>query len=52
MTLASENAVQLSRKDTKSTGYFVSYASVVLTEVYSVMVNSEELTGTTECLAL
>jgi hypothetical protein len=37
----------------KGTEYFVSlYTSVVITEEYNVMVNSEELIGTTECMAL
>ena len=37
----------------KGTEYFVSlYTSVVITEEYSVMVNSEELIGTAEYLTL
>jgi hypothetical protein len=37
----------------KGTEYFVSlYTSVVVTDVYNVMVNSEELIGTTEYLTL
>jgi hypothetical protein len=37
----------------KGTAYFVSlYTSVVLNEKYNVMVNSEELIGTTEHVAL
>ena len=37
----------------KGTEYFVSLqTSIVITEEYIVMVNSEELIGTTECLTL
>jgi hypothetical protein len=46
--LSETSAVEL-----KGTGYFVSlYPSVVLNEWHNVMVNSDELIGTAECLML
>jgi hypothetical protein len=43
--------VELGYNVTKGPEYFVSlYASVVLTEEYNVMINSEQLIGTTEYL--
>jgi hypothetical protein len=45
--------VELGYNVTTGTEYFVSlYMSVVITEDYSIMVKSEELTGTTEYLML
>jgi hypothetical protein len=48
-----EDAVELGYNVMKWTEYFVSlYMSIVITEKYDVMVNSEELSGTTEYLML
>jgi hypothetical protein len=47
------NRVEIGYIFLKGTEYFVSlYTSVFITEVYNVMVNSEEIIGTTECLTL
>jgi hypothetical protein len=47
------NKIELGYNVMKGTEYFVSFKpSVVLTEEYNVMVNSDELIGTTECLTL
>jgi hypothetical protein len=47
------NTVELGYNVMKGTKYFVSLkTSVVITEEHNVMVNSEELTGSTEYLTL
>jgi hypothetical protein len=47
------STVEFGYNVTKSEEYFVSLqTSVVITEKYNVVVNSEELTDTTECLTL
>ena len=48
-----KNTFELGYDVMKGTEYFVSLQSnVVITEEYNVMVNSEELIGTTECVTL